>query len=136
MLWQTPMLIQDVEYTPPDKLPDLASDHVFRYCKFHKLEDSREIEATFLSCDFTNCDFYWALFNVASFFRCKFENCIFAGASFADCRLMECAFVKCSFTKDNMGGDCSFENTKWYGCSQTDRSGLEKLAADIPVLNR
>jgi uncharacterized protein YjbI with pentapeptide repeats len=127
MLWQTPMFIQGVEYTPPNTLPDLASDHVFRYCRFEKLEDSvtRQVDATFLSCVFSKCDFYWSLFNVALFSECKFENCTFAGVTFADCLFIECTFVECSFTKSNLGGPCTSENTRWYGCKQSDCTGLK-----------
>jgi uncharacterized protein YjbI with pentapeptide repeats len=121
---QTPLLIHSTEYTPSNTPPDLASDDVFRYCRFKNLE-ANQVDATFLSCVFSKCDFYWTLFNVALFSECQFENCTFAGITFADCLFIECTFVECSFTKGNLGGPCTSENTRWYGCKQCDCTGLK-----------
>ena len=128
MLWAEPMLIERFEYPPSQTLPDFSEDHVFRYCKFEGLKDSdaRQIDATFLYCSFRGCHFYWALFNTALFFQCKFENILFQGASFADCRFIDCSFVACKFLESNMGGPCTFEDTKWYGCTQSDCTGSEE----------
>jgi len=53
------MLIENMEYTRSQALPDFSEDHVFRYCKFEGLKDSdaRQIDATFLYCSFRECHF-------------------------------------------------------------------------------
>jgi len=120
------MLIENMEYSKSHAPPELSEDHVFRYCRFEGLGDAeiRGFDATFLACTFKECDYYWALFNVAIFAECKFENCTFRGVTFAGCLFVECSFVGCSFTESNMGGPCTFENTRWYGCNQSDCTGL------------
>jgi uncharacterized protein YjbI with pentapeptide repeats len=123
------MLIEHIEFSPTDLPPELAEDHVFRFCKFDKLGETLAsmFDATFLSCSFKECEFYWTLFTVALFFECKFENCSFRGVSFADCHFVECHFEGCAFTKGNIGGPCTSEKTIWYGCTHSNCTGLESV---------
>jgi uncharacterized protein YjbI with pentapeptide repeats len=65
------------------------------------------------------------LFNLATFVGVNFKNCTFHGCSFAGCRFVECEFDACNFTRDKLGGDCSFERSRWYACRQKNCRGLE-----------
>lgn len=121
------MLFEEIDYSPPDSLPELGGDHVFRYCTFEGLneENTLHVDSTFLRCTFKNDEFYWTLFNGVLFSGCELESCTFRGVSFADCRFIDCTFKDCVFTKDNLGGSCTYEDTLWAGCSQTGCTGWE-----------
>jgi uncharacterized protein YjbI with pentapeptide repeats len=86
------------------------------------------IASVFVECTFANTEFYWVLFNGARFVSSTFQSCAFLGATFADCLFVECTFDNCRFAKDNMGGDCSSENTRWYGCSFANCAGVSTVA--------
>ena len=109
-------------------LPLLGDDEaVFRYCKISAPHiDGGHITATFIDCSFADIDWYWGLFNVCLIVRSSFERCTFRGTSFADCILVECKFRDCRFIRDNLGGECSFDGTCWYGCSVDECEGLSK----------
>ena len=127
------MLINREILSSPDQLADRLEDSVFRYCVFSELSyESGHIDASFLSCEFTRVEWYWGLFNVCVFVGCKFNNCIFSGTSFSDCKFVGCTFVDCRFTLDNMGSDCTFDGTVFYGCTQTNVVGLNSLVACVP----
>ena len=112
------------------KLPSSPgwSGHFFQYCDFKAVvEEGGSVDSTFEGCTFTGCDWYWTLFNVATFVRSKFVGCKFRGCSLAGCILVECEFVDCEFTIDNLGGACSFDDTRAYGCITTNTTGAENL---------
>jgi uncharacterized protein YjbI with pentapeptide repeats len=105
-------------------------EHCFQYCTFIDLvEEGGSIESVFLACDFRNCEWYWGLFNIAVFVGVTFTDCTFRGASFSGCKFVECEFVRCKFTLDNLGGSCSFNDSRWYNCSQKDTEGLDSAVA-------
>ena len=100
-------------------------ENCFRYCTFLGLdEEGGGIDSLFLECEFANCEWYWSLFNLAVFVGVKFTSCRFRGVSFSGCRFIECEFVRCEFSKDNMGGECNFRDSRWYGCKQSETQGL------------
>jgi uncharacterized protein YjbI with pentapeptide repeats len=119
------MLFQSEQFKGCLTDPASWSDHVFRYSAFAGIStEGAEIDSAFLSCKIDNCEWYWGLFNLAIFVEVTFEGCTFRGASFAGCKFIECKFSNCQFLKDNLGGDCSFDDVVWYGCSQTNCTGL------------
>ncbi|MGY0505402.1 pentapeptide repeat-containing protein [Luteimonas sp. e5] len=61
------------------------------------------------------------------FVGCTFAGCTFRGAVFAGCRFVDCRFEDCTFGPDNLGGECEFNETVWYGCTQINCSGLGAL---------
>ena len=102
------------------------SEMSFRYCEFKDVTtEGAHVDSEFVRCKFADCDFYWGLFNLAVFIGVKFENCKFRGCSFADCIFVECEFRHCDFVFDNLGGNCSFDGTRWYGCKQYESIGIE-----------
>lgn len=120
------MLIESTEYNSASPRPNVDHGAVFKYCSFSDLTDGFQasVEADFLSCTFNGVEFYWSLFNSILVYDCTFENCSFRGASFADSRFVDCKFINCQFTPGNIGGDCSFDSSKWYGCTQLNCIGL------------
>lgn len=99
-------------------------DGVFRYCEFKQLRVAGgHITATFMGCSFADVDWYWGLFNLSTIVRSKFERCTFRGTSFADSIFVECEFADCRFVKDDLGGECSFDGTRWYACIFTNCEG-------------
>jgi uncharacterized protein YjbI with pentapeptide repeats len=122
------MEFRSIEFTATTDVPDLGDDHVFRFCTFKHLDDEEigmAVDATFLGCRFKEMDFYWTLFCIVLFHDCEFENCTFRGVSFADCRFVDCSFEFCIFTQSNLGNDCTFSGSKWYGCTQNNCVGWE-----------
>lgn len=111
-----------------DKAPRallLTSDSVFRYCTFKQFSaEHPAVEGTFLRCAFENTDWYWTHFNMCVFSRCVFRNSVFRGVTFSDARFVECVFENCSFTKNNLGTDCDFSASKFFGCERTATTGL------------
>jgi uncharacterized protein YjbI with pentapeptide repeats len=115
-------------FTPNDPPSDSWPTDSFHYCNFELLRDvSTPLEGCYLGCEFLACSWYWALFNNAVFVRTKFTNCIFDGCSFAGCTFVECEFSGCTFGLDSFGKPCSFEESKWYGCSQSACKGIEDV---------
>ena len=108
-------------------------EQTFQFCEFRGMGDGEtNISSVFVDCTFEECDFYWALFNISTFVGVTFRNCIFRGCSFPGCRIVECKFENCRFTVDSFGGDCRFEDSRWYGCSQSETTGLRfSLAASL-----
>src|SRR3954447_11103200 len=123
----SPKLFFDLEYGDRARDPDLNGDHVFKYCTFERLNDSIAviIDVTFLGCTFKDTTFYWSHFNTVLLSECKFKNCTFQGVAFTGCHFVECSFESCAFTENNLGGSCSFEDNKWFECSQANCVGLE-----------
>lgn len=111
---------------------------VFRYCTFRAFDaEGPHITSEFIDCLFEGCELYWALFNNATLVGVTFKHCRFRGCSFAGCRVVECTFENCDFTEDNLGGSCSFEGSRWYGCQQRQTNGLsvEWVAEAAAVAN-
>jgi hypothetical protein len=112
------------------QLPATTSweENCFRYCTFVALdEEGGTCDSAFISCEFTRCKWYWALFTQAIFVGVKFTDCTFRGTSFAGCKFVECEFVQCHFTTDNLEGSCSFEDSRWYSCTQSNTRGIEHV---------
>jgi uncharacterized protein YjbI with pentapeptide repeats len=112
--------------------PASWDEHVFQFCTFSGFDaEGTHVTANFIDCKFEDCDFYLALFNVATLIGVTFKNCKFAGCAFPGCRLVECTFDSCYFTMDNMGGECRFDDSSWYGCKQRGSEGLGVELAGI-----
>jgi uncharacterized protein YjbI with pentapeptide repeats len=121
------MLFQSEQFEGSLTDPASWSDHVFRYSEFTGIStEGGEVDSVFVSCKIENCEWYWTLFNLATFVEVSFEGCTFRGTSFADSKFIDCNFSNCRFLKDNLGGDCSFEGVVWYGCSQSNCTGLDR----------
>lgn len=120
------MIVESEEVT--DAMPVLFAgieDVIFRFCTikgFHA--DGGHASGAFLSCTLNNLDIYWGLFNECLFAGCCFENCTFRGTGFPGCCFVECEFIGCNFIKDNLGGECSFDEARWYGCKQLNSVGM------------
>ena len=84
---------------------------LYENCNFQNFECDTIRAADYKKCIFNNIHFYWTLFSITEFNNCNFNNCTFAGVTFADCKLIECNFKDCKFIKDNLGGNCSFEDS-------------------------
>jgi uncharacterized protein YjbI with pentapeptide repeats len=121
------MLFESVDFSLESPDLELGGSHVFRYCRFDKLQENQTglVDSDFLNCTFKNCDFYWSAVPVVLFYACTFENCTFRGVSFRGCTFVSTSFTDCTFTRSNLGGDCSFDETKWFDCSQLGCSGLK-----------
>ncbi len=97
----------------------------FKYAKFSDISaDGGNITSDFAYCEFTNIDWYWGIFNMVNFVGCRFMNCVFKGTSFLDCKFVECEFSDCRFIKDNLNGDCSFEESVAYSCEFQNTEGF------------
>jgi len=118
-------------FTTDPELSSLASEANVRYETFENFAtEGGVIDGVFLGCSFTNVDWYWGLFNMSVFVESTFQGCTFRGSAFSGCIFVECTFVGCHFVKDNLGGECSFEDSRWYGCQQSESTGLP---ASVPV---
>lgn len=100
-------------------------EQVFIFCEFKGIRgEGLHVTSTFLDSTFRQCDIYWALFNTATFVGVKFYGCDFRGCSFSGCRFVECEFEDCRFLPDNLNGSCSFDDSRWYSCTQRQTEGL------------
>ncbi|MCB2017183.1 MAG: pentapeptide repeat-containing protein [Hydrogenophaga sp.] len=133
------MQIDSQTYIAKLVAPSNWEECVYRYCTFERFnEDGLHVTSAFLDCRFESCDLYWALFNTAVLVGVGFKNCVFRGCSFSGCCFVECRFDGCSFENDNLGGPCRFDETRWYGCAQSQSQGLDHvwvppLAIDEPI---
>jgi uncharacterized protein YjbI with pentapeptide repeats len=99
---------------------------VYRYCDFSNITtEGGDVDGVFIGCTLTNCEWYWGLFVCAVFVNVKFINCTFYGTSFSGSKFVDCEFTNCKFLKDNLGGNCEFNDVAWYACSQFESIGLE-----------
>ncbi len=107
--------------------PDWA-ENFYRYCTFQGIStEGAMVHAFFFGCEFSECDWYWGHFSQAVFVNVEFKACKFQGSFFADCKFVECEFDECAFTIDNLGAECSFRENKWFGCKQTNCTGIENF---------
>lgn len=119
------MLFENQTFVSSLKKPVSLEEHVFRYCEFADIQlEGGHVTSVFLGCDFTNCEWYWGLFNTAIFVDVKFSGCIFRGTAFSGIRFVDCEFENCQFLKDNLGGDCSFNEVSWFANVQKNCIGL------------
>ena len=120
------MLFESETFSPDAKpFPDWRNE-TYHYCNFERFSDLTDpVEGSYLGCEFVGCGWYWALFNCAVLVRVKFENCQFDGCSFSSCTFVECEFVGCKFGDDSFEKGCSFDESRWYGCTQSNCTGLE-----------
>lgn len=108
-----------------DDLMSKLEDSLFRFCLLYNLAPlGGHITSVFLSTSFNQVNWYSGLFNCCDFLSCQFESCTFRGTSFPDCRFVDCRFSGCRFVPDNLGGECVFDDAKWYGCLQAACEGL------------
>ncbi|OGA80325.1 MAG: hypothetical protein A2711_11965 [Burkholderiales bacterium RIFCSPHIGHO2_01_FULL_63_240] len=118
------------EFQKRGSLPSGWEESSFKYCEFKLLEiEGGGFGGVLVGCVFENSEFYWSLFNSGIFVDVEFKNCVFRGVSFAGCVFTECRFIGCTFTNDNMGGTCSFPDSRWYACTQTACTGLTNTHA-------
>jgi uncharacterized protein YjbI with pentapeptide repeats len=97
----------------------------YKFCNFEDFSiEGGHVDSDFINCTFENIEWYWGMFNIVNFIDCTFNNCIFKGSSFPDCKFVECELNNCQFIKDNLDGDCSFENTKAYSCKVNNTTGF------------
>jgi uncharacterized protein YjbI with pentapeptide repeats len=111
--------------------PASWDEHIFQFCTFSRFDaEGVHVTANFIDCKFEDCDFYLALLNGATLVGVAFRNCQFSGCAFPGCRFVECTFDNCRFTADNLGGECRFDDSRWYGSKQrgTDGLGIELAA--------
>lgn len=119
------MLFKSQQFKGVLEEPAGWSDHVFHYCDFSEISaDGGEVDSVFVGCKFENCDWYWTLFNLAIFVSVDFSGCTFRGTSFSSSKFVECNFDNCKFIKDNLDGECSFNDTAWYKCTRNNSPGL------------
>lgn len=119
-------------FSNPADLATRLEDSIFRYSALTNFSiEGGHATAIFSSTTFDRLDWYWGLFNACLFADCRFENCTFRGTAFPDSRFVDCSFFRCRFVRDNLDGECVFENTKWYGCTQSDCEGLPSVVAAV-----
>ena len=109
-----------------ESLSDVAwDDEYFKFCEFKNFSiDMESVSSDFVTCNFIELDWYWGFFTLANFIQCKFENCTFRGSSFSGARFYECEFTNCHFVKDNLDGECCFDDALAYGCKVTKCEGF------------
>ncbi len=101
------------------------NEQYFKFCEFADIStDGGHVDSDFANCTFKNIDWYWGLFNYANFIDCIFINCTFRGTSFSSCKFVACEFNDCRFISDNLGGECSFDNSVEYSCKLTKSVGF------------
>jgi len=99
---------------------------VYRYSTIEGFSvNGGHVDAAFLFCNLCELDVYGCIFNLCVFVDCTFENCTFRGTAFPGCKFVDCTFTGCQFIQDNLGGECSFDDTRWYGCTQSACEGLD-----------
>ena len=100
-------------------------EEYYKYCYFQTFSiEGEHVDSDFIDCTFNGIEWYWGIFNIVNFINCKFSNCVFRGTAFPDCRFVECSLTNCQFVKDNLNGDCSFENAKAYECKVSNCVGF------------
>lgn len=108
------MLFKSQQFEDGLEEPAGWSDHVFHYCDFSGIStEGGEVDSVFVGCKIENCDWYWTLFNLAIFVSVDFNGCTFRGTSFSGTKFVECDFNNCKFIKDNLDGECSFNDVAW-----------------------
>jgi uncharacterized protein YjbI with pentapeptide repeats len=96
---------------------ELDDNNYFKFCTFESVSpEGGHICSDFNACIFQKVDWYWGLFNQCNFIECRFTNCTFRGTSLPECRFIECIFTNCQFLKDNLNGECDFDNAVAYAC--------------------
>jgi uncharacterized protein YjbI with pentapeptide repeats len=147
---EPPIVIQDQEFNATQKLPRFWYRQYMQYCTIDGIEIYEGLDGVYLGLTFKNVLFYWTLWNCTNTIECLFEDCTFQGASFAKSHFTSSTFSNCRFILDNVGGQCSFddtiftecgfnacefvpkskhsktmfENTRFYGCKQENCQGL------------
>ncbi|MCH8618962.1 hypothetical protein [Undibacterium sp. TS12] len=120
------MLFESQNFVSSLKKPVSLEEHVFRYCEFADIPfEGEHVTSAFLSCSFTGCEWYWGLFSTSVFVDVKFSDCVFRGSAFSGVRFVDCEFKNCQFLKDNLDGECLFNEVSWFGCVQVNCAGLE-----------
>jgi uncharacterized protein YjbI with pentapeptide repeats len=123
------MLIEHAEYGNEQSLLGHLEGTVLRYCAFKSFSvDGKNVDAVLLNCKLDGVDWYWGLFNSCLFVDTQFERCVFRGTNFADCRFLNCEFVDCKFEEDNLGAQCSFAGSQWFGGTAVRCTGLPEYA--------
>lgn len=126
--------VESTDFERNKSLPKGWEEGTFKYCNFRNLDiEGAGFGGVLVGCVIEGCEWYWSLFNTTTFVSVKFENCVFRGGSFAGCSFTECQFIGCKFIEDNLGGDCSFRESRWYACTQSACIGFvdEVPSADL-----
>ncbi len=119
------MYFESTDFDRNGSLPRGWEEGTFKYCNFSNLEmEGGSVSWVLVGCVIETSEWYWGIFNTATLVSVVFKNCVFRGTSFAGCTFTECQFIGCQFIKDNLDGDCSFDDSRWYACSQSDCIGL------------
>lgn len=119
-----------LNFTPAVEEALNRADGIFRYCEIENaVLEGGCFDGVFIACGFKKVEWYWGLFNLAVLVNCKFENCTFMGTSFAGCQFVECTFINCRFDKDNLGGNCSASDSRFFECSAANCVGWDELVS-------
>jgi len=119
---------ENIEYLDAKSASKYLDGGVFRYCTFSTFEIAgQHICAVFIGCTFQDLDWYWGLFNSCLFVESEFHSSVFRGTLFPNTKFVDCEFAYCRFVKDNLNGDCSAEQAKWYGCTFQECEGIDAL---------
>ncbi|WP_257168885.1 pentapeptide repeat-containing protein [Bradyrhizobium sp. SRS-191] len=147
------MLIEHETFTAETGPPRgrLWNEGIFRWCNFVQLEiELPMVGGAMIGCALREVDWYWGLFNTVLLSHTTFKSCVFRGMSFAECEFIACRFEDCRFVLNNLQGPCRFSNcivvetafdrcefvvdnprctpvfveTRFYGCTQAECSGL------------
>ncbi len=120
------MLYDKKTFVEEGEVLELFEDSVFRNSTFlMPTINGGHVTSIFLESTFSNIDWYWGTFNDSRFVTCTFKNCTFRGTAFLSCCFVECNFDSCRFAHDNVGGQCSFDDSRWYGCEARNCEGLD-----------
>ncbi len=129
-----PLYFECTDFDEKGSLPEGWEEGSFKYCNFSNLIiDGGGLEGVLVGCIIETSDWYWSLFNTATFVNVEFKNCTFRGVSFASCSFTECKFIDCTFCKDNLGGECSFDENRWYACTQSGCTGFIDAVSQSPL---
>jgi uncharacterized protein YjbI with pentapeptide repeats len=100
-------------------------EYIFNSSYFSGLNlEGGSLDSVMIFCEITDCDFYWTNAIGGLFVKSSFVGVTFRGVPFAGARFLECKFSNCRFLKDNLGGDCGFEDALFVRCTFQDTSGV------------
>lgn len=132
MKLMTSIYCESTDFEGNSSLPKGWEEGAFKYCDFRNLDiQGRGLGGVLVGCSIEDSEWYWSLFNTTAFVNVEFKNCTFRGASFAGCSFTECRFIDCAFIKDNLGGDCSFTENRWYACTQSGCTGFVDAVSSL-----
>jgi uncharacterized protein YjbI with pentapeptide repeats len=117
--------IHDEDFSSLERLGTDLSPYYFKSCNFSRLEmDGGDLSVAMTFCTVEDCDFYWISALQTIFVKCRFIKSVFRGSTFSGTRFIECSFEDCDFTQDNLGSECSFDDTVFFRCTFTNTIGI------------